>query len=50
MKRVLISICFVAALLPAGANTISTITQADKDRAAEIVSKMTLQEKCMLPL
>ena len=48
MKKVLILLSFAAAIVSAEAKPIPVITQADKDRAAKIVSQMTLQEKCML--
>lgn len=48
MKRVLIFLGFVASVVSAEAKQAPVITQADKDRAAKIVSQMTLQEKCML--
>lgn len=48
MKRILIALSCLAVFATAGANTIPTITSTDKTRAADIVSKMTLEEKCLL--
>lgn len=48
MKKAIIVCGLIAVFSSLQAKTAPTISQADKDRAAEIVSKMTLEEKCLL--
>lgn len=48
MKRILLFPILLAATASVNAQNIPTVTQAHKDRAAAIVSKMTLEEKCNL--
>lgn len=48
MNRIFISCCLLAAAAITLVGKTPEITKADKDRAAQIVSKMTLEEKCLL--
>lgn len=47
MRKILTTLA-LAALTAAALSAQPKITQADKDRAADLVSKMTLEEKCLL--
>ena len=47
MKRTVIALAALALAL-VSVNAQPVVTQADKDRAAELVKKMTLEEKCKL--